>query len=82
MVFDLEKGSTLYIDLAKSNSRSKRSRTGLNLILDVYLAFNFLILSFSDFELLNCVCIPDGFEDQMMNGLAWIRKLEGLLDRQ
>ncbi|KAK9948973.1 hypothetical protein M0R45_004524 [Rubus argutus] len=27
MVFDLEKGSTLYIDLAKSNSRSKRSRT-------------------------------------------------------
>ncbi|KAM1728312.1 hypothetical protein ACFX12_018825 [Malus domestica] len=27
MVFDLEKGSKLYIDLAKSNSRSKRSRT-------------------------------------------------------
>ncbi|XP_050367389.1 RNA-binding protein L isoform X3 [Argentina anserina] len=27
LVFDLEKGSTLYIDLAKSNSRSKRSRT-------------------------------------------------------
>ncbi|XP_044469326.1 RNA-binding protein L-like [Mangifera indica] len=27
MVFDLEKGSILYIDLAKSNSRSKRSRT-------------------------------------------------------
>lgn len=27
MVFDLEKGSTLYIDLAKSNSRSKRLRT-------------------------------------------------------
>ncbi|XP_050367398.1 RNA-binding protein L isoform X4 [Argentina anserina] len=26
LVFDLEKGSTLYIDLAKSNSRSKRSR--------------------------------------------------------
>ncbi|XP_021893913.1 uncharacterized protein LOC110811665 [Carica papaya] len=26
MVFDLEKGSSLYIDLAKSNSRSKRSR--------------------------------------------------------
>ncbi|KAI8011408.1 hypothetical protein LOK49_LG06G01866 [Camellia lanceoleosa] len=26
MVFDLEKGSTLYIDLAKPNSRSKRSR--------------------------------------------------------
>ncbi|KAG6383117.1 hypothetical protein SASPL_157136 [Salvia splendens] len=26
MVFDLEKGSTLYIDLAKSNSRSKRIR--------------------------------------------------------
>ncbi|KAL9327641.1 hypothetical protein ACSQ67_002644 [Phaseolus vulgaris] len=26
MVFDLEKGSTLFIDLAKSNSRSKRSR--------------------------------------------------------
>lgn len=26
MVFDLEKGSTLYLDLAKSNSRSKRSR--------------------------------------------------------
>ncbi|RDX78255.1 RNA-binding protein with multiple splicing 2, partial [Mucuna pruriens] len=26
MVFDLEKGSTLYIDLAKSNSRSKRTR--------------------------------------------------------
>ncbi|KAF7130350.1 hypothetical protein RHSIM_Rhsim10G0113800 [Rhododendron simsii] len=26
MVFDLEKGSTLYVDLAKSNSRSKRSR--------------------------------------------------------
>ncbi|KAJ7952829.1 putative RNA binding protein [Quillaja saponaria] len=26
MVFDLEKGSTLYIDLAKSNSRSKRAR--------------------------------------------------------
>ncbi|XP_057806666.1 uncharacterized protein LOC131021482 isoform X4 [Salvia miltiorrhiza] len=26
MVFDLEKGSTLYIDLAKSNSRSKRLR--------------------------------------------------------
>ncbi|XP_074307390.1 uncharacterized protein LOC141642471 isoform X2 [Silene latifolia] len=28
MVFDLEEGSTLYIDLAKSNSRSKRQRTG------------------------------------------------------
>ncbi|PON67174.1 Splicing factor-like protein [Trema orientale] len=27
LVFDLEKGSTLYIDLAKSNSRSKRPRT-------------------------------------------------------
>lgn len=27
MVFDLEKGSTLSIDLAKANSRSKRSRT-------------------------------------------------------
>ncbi|KAK9670357.1 hypothetical protein RND81_13G196200 [Saponaria officinalis] len=27
MVFDLEEGSTLYIDLAKSNSRSKRQRT-------------------------------------------------------
>ncbi|OVA11254.1 RNA recognition motif domain [Macleaya cordata] len=27
MVFDLEKQSTLYIDLAKSNSRTKRSRT-------------------------------------------------------
>ncbi|KAM7516499.1 hypothetical protein LguiA_006082 [Lonicera macranthoides] len=27
MVFDLEKNSTLYVDLAKSNSRSKRSRT-------------------------------------------------------
>ncbi|KMT09741.1 hypothetical protein BVRB_6g127240 isoform A [Beta vulgaris subsp. vulgaris] len=26
MIFDLEKGSTLYIDLAKSNSRSKRQR--------------------------------------------------------
>ncbi|KAI4308043.1 hypothetical protein L6164_031161 [Bauhinia variegata] len=26
MVFDLEKGSTLYLDLAKSNSRSKRTR--------------------------------------------------------
>ncbi|GER51355.1 RNA binding protein [Striga asiatica] len=26
LVFDLEKGSTLYIDLAKSNSRSKRAR--------------------------------------------------------
>ena len=31
-MFDLEKGSTLYIDLAKSNSRSKRTRTGLLLI--------------------------------------------------
>lgn len=29
MVFDLEEGSTLYIDLAKSNSRSKRTRIGL-----------------------------------------------------
>ncbi|XP_010270662.1 PREDICTED: U1 small nuclear ribonucleoprotein A isoform X2 [Nelumbo nucifera] len=27
LVFDLEKNSTVYIDLAKSNSRSKRSRT-------------------------------------------------------
>nr|GME16533.1 U2 small nuclear ribonucleoprotein B'' isoform X2 [Ipomoea batatas] len=27
IVFDLEKGSTLFIDLAKSNSRSKRQRT-------------------------------------------------------
>lgn len=27
LVFDLEKGSTLFIDLAKSNSRSKRQRT-------------------------------------------------------
>ncbi|KAK4778289.1 hypothetical protein SAY87_018476 [Trapa incisa] len=27
MVFDLEKGSTLHIDFAKANSRSKRSRT-------------------------------------------------------
>lgn len=31
-MFDLEKGSTLYIDLAKSNSRSKRARTGLLLV--------------------------------------------------
>lgn len=30
MVFDLEKGSTLYIDLAKSNSRSKRIRAGIS----------------------------------------------------
>nr|AAB88654.1 putative RNA-binding protein [Arabidopsis thaliana] len=28
MVFDLEKHSTLHIDLAKSNPKSKRSRTG------------------------------------------------------
>lgn len=28
MVFDIEKGSTLHIDLAKANSRSKRSRAG------------------------------------------------------
>lgn len=28
MVFDLEKESTLYIDLAKSNSRAKRTRIG------------------------------------------------------
>ena len=32
MVFDLEKGSTLYIDLAKSNSRSEHTRTSLLLI--------------------------------------------------
>lgn len=28
LVFDLERESTLHIDLAKSNSRSKRPRTG------------------------------------------------------
>lgn len=33
MVFDLEKGSTLHIDLAKSNSRSKRPRIGILLIM-------------------------------------------------
>lgn len=33
MVFDLEKGSTLYIDLAKSNSRAKRARLGVFLFL-------------------------------------------------
>lgn len=38
MVFDLEKGSTLYIDLAKSNSRAKRARIGV--------CFNFFILPF------------------------------------
>ncbi|KAF5177672.1 hypothetical protein FRX31_032742 [Thalictrum thalictroides] len=35
LVFDLEKQSTLYISLAKSNSKSKRSRTGENLHLSV-----------------------------------------------
>lgn len=39
MVFDLEKGSTLYIDLAKSNSRSKRSRQGL-----AQIGFSFSVL--------------------------------------
>lgn len=37
MVFDLEKGSTLHIDLAKSNSRSKRLRAG-----SLYLELHFL----------------------------------------
>ncbi len=31
-MFDLEKGSTLYIDLAKSNSRSEHTRISLLLI--------------------------------------------------
>lgn len=30
-MFDLEKESTLYVDLAKANSRVKRSRTGFTL---------------------------------------------------
>lgn len=32
MVFDLENNCTLHVDLAKSNSRSKRSRTGGQLV--------------------------------------------------
>ncbi|GJU53035.1 nucleotide-binding alpha-beta plait domain-containing protein [Tanacetum coccineum] len=36
MVFDLEKGSKLHIDLAKSNSRSKRSRTGILLVTEFH----------------------------------------------
>jgi len=32
-MFDLEKESSLYIDFAKSNSRSKRWRTGLQFAL-------------------------------------------------
>ncbi|XP_050208306.1 U1 small nuclear ribonucleoprotein A isoform X2 [Mercurialis annua] len=50
MVFDLEKGSTLYIDLAKSNSRSKRSRSD-----DEWLG--------SDKKPKASPCIPDGTLD-------------------
>lgn len=45
LMFDLEKESTLYIDIAKSNSRysrSKRSRTGPLLSLCMLLVFCFL----------------------------------------
>ncbi|XP_031248190.1 uncharacterized protein LOC116105964 isoform X4 [Pistacia vera] len=44
MVFDLEKGSILYIDLAKSNSRPKHSRTGWCLSnLSLGLQINYLV---------------------------------------
>lgn len=46
MVFDLEKGSTLYIDFAKANSRSKRSRTGA--ILAFFLFLLIVVISFSN----------------------------------
>ena len=44
MVFDLEKGSTLYIDLAKSNSRSKRARTGLLLVGIIFFDLSLLVI--------------------------------------
>lgn len=43
-MFDLEKGSTLYIDFAKANSRSKRSRTGAILALLLLAFFLFLLM--------------------------------------
>lgn len=43
-MFDLEKGSTLYIDLAKSNSRSKRARTGLLLVGIIFFDLSLLVI--------------------------------------
>lgn len=51
MVFDLEKGSTLYIDLAKSNSRSKRHRSGRFL-----LKYSLLCCFFFSFPLVPIEC--------------------------
>lgn len=70
MVFDLEKGSTLYIDLAKSNSRSKRSRGTKWLVLT---CVNFTVDS-QDAWFNNLVWLVD-FENQMKTDMAQIREL-------
>lgn len=49
MIFDLEKGSTLYIDLAKSNSRAKRARIGV--CFDLFVSLLLPILDRIAFEL-------------------------------
>lgn len=46
-MFDLDKGSTLHIDLAKSNSRSKRSRAGTLFIDFFLLLFGFIPFIFN-----------------------------------
>ncbi|KAF9678524.1 hypothetical protein SADUNF_Sadunf07G0043800 [Salix dunnii] len=73
MVFDLEKGSTLYIDLAKSNSRSKRSRTGLE---DEWSSLDKKARVSSGFS----IGTPDSVLEASMTGLEMSQKLEEWLD--
>lgn len=75
MVFDLEKGSTLYVDLAKSNSRSKRSRIGNDLFIIPEACCSTVFV--------NC-CRPELCKllDQMMENLDPRRELKGLLHFQ
>ena len=72
MVFDPENSSTLYIDLAKSNSRSKRQRIG-QFIVGVFLLF-FIFRYIQDLTGLELTYVfyVDHFK-QMMKDSAQIR---------
>lgn len=76
-MFDLEKGSTLYIDLAKSNSRSKRSRPGLLLVKLFRSCLPFSLIMHFIWFVTKFVCFVNHYE-QMMKDLAQIRELKDL----
>lgn len=78
MVFDLEKGSTLYIDLAKSNSRSKRIRGGM-LELECVFPYRVVFTMVCSSNLSDEIVIPQsddenqGSEKRLKGSMAFLR---------